>query len=262
MSLIRSELRLRRVSLIAWSLSMALLVLMIVSVYPSVRDNDSINSIYEGLSPEMQQLMGGSDATSPVGYLGTQAFAFFVPAIVLVYVLSRAAATLAGEEEDRTLDLLLAQPLARGSAYLQKSAAVGISLAILCLAVLVPLLVSNGPVQFNLPITNLSAVVVQMFLFALALAMWTQAIASAVGRRSVGLAVVVGYAVVSYLVYGLSASIPWLMHLRPLTLWRWYLGNDPLQSGFGAMACLVMGATAAAALIVGVWLFGRRDLHA
>lgn len=262
MSLVWSELRLRRISLGARTVAIALLVLMIVAVYPSIRDDPSLNAIYEGLSPSAQALLGGSNATSPVGYLSTQMFAFFLPAVILVFVLSRSADTLAGEEEGRTLDLLLAQPLARWSAYLQKAAAVAISLVVLCLAVVIPLLVLNGPVKFDLASESLVATVTQMFLFCLALGMWTQALSAATGRRAVGLAVVSGYSVASYLAYGLSASIPWLAHLRPLTLWRWYLANDPLSTGFGVGECLVLASVSGVAIAVGIWLFSRRNLHA
>lgn len=262
MGLLWSELRLRRLSLIIWAVAVGLLVMMIVAVYPSVRDSPGLDAIYADLSPAAQALLGGSDLTSPAGYLNTQLFAFFLPAVLLVYVLGRSAATMAGEEEDRTLDLLLAQPLARWNAYLQKAAAVSVGLLILCLATLLPLLAFNSAVQFDLQVANLTAIVLQMGLFCLALGMWTQALSAATGRKVVGLGAVTGYVVVSYLVYGLSTSISWLEPLRPLSLWRWYLGNDPLQTGFGLTECVVLAGTTAVGIAVGLWFFERRDLHA
>jgi ABC-2 type transport system permease protein len=261
MSLILSELRLRRTSLVIWAIAVALLVLMIVALYPSISGDPALDSLYEGLSPAAQQLLGGSDATSPVGYLSTQLFSFFLPAVLLVFVLGRSAATLAGEEEDRTLDLLLAQPLARWAAYAQKAAAVSVSLFVLSAAALIPLLIFNSPVGLNLPIGNLFAIVTQMFLFCLALGMWTQAISSATGRRTLGLSVVIGYTVVSYLIYGLASSVSWMEHLVPVTLWRWYLGNNPLENGFGLVECGVLVATAGVAIGVGGLFFNKRDLH-
>lgn len=262
MRLTGSELRLHRVSIIAWTVAMALLILMIVAVYPSVRGNTSLNEIYANMPASMQGILGGSDLVSPAGYLSTQLFSFFLPAILLVFAVGRGAATLAGEEQDRTLDLLLAQPLPRWSAYLQKALALTVGLAILGIGILVPLVAFDGAVQFNLGLKVLAAVVVQTLLFCLALALWSQAISAAAGRRVVGVAAVTGYAVVSYFVYGLSSSIEWLRHLRPLTLWRWSLGNDPLTAGFGAMECLVLVVTGGVAVVVGLWAFNRRDLHA
>ena len=210
----------------------------------------------------MQALLGGSDLTSPVGYLNTQLFAFVLPVALLVFGLGRGAASVAGEEEERTLDLLLAQPVSRSSAYLQKSVALAVGLAILTWAGWLPLVALNGPVQFNLPVVNLTAVSVQMGLMCLGLSLAAQAIAAWTGRRAVGLAIVAGYAFVSYVVYGLSGTVGWLAHVRPLTIWRWAQLNDPLSTGFGWQELLGLALVCVVSVAVGVLLFGRRDLRA
>jgi ABC-2 type transport system permease protein len=260
--LLGSELRLRLVSLIVWAVSIAALVLLIVAFYPSVRDNPSLNDIYGNLTPSMQALLGGSNLTSPVGYLNTQLFAFVLPVALLVFGLGRGAASLAGEEEERTLDLLLAQPVSRGSAYLQKSGALVVGLALLTLAAWLPLVALNGPVEFNLPISNLTAASVQTGLMCLGLALAAQAIAAWTGQRAIGLAAVAGYAVLSYVIYGLSATVDWLAHLRPLTIWRWAQLNDPLTTGFGWQELLLLGLVCIVAAGAGVLLFAGRDLRA
>lgn len=260
--LLASELRLRRSSLIVWMLSVAALVAMVVAFYPQVRDNQSLNSLYADMSPAMQALLGGSDLTSPAGYLNTQMFAFFLPAVLLVFGLGRGAASLAGEEEERTLDLLLAQPVPRWSAYLQKSAAITVGVTALTLASWIPLAALNSAVRFNLPARDLAAVCLQLGLFVLSLALTAQAVASAVGRRAVGLAVVAGYTVVSYVIYGLSDTVSGLQPLRPLTIWRWYLLDDPLTNGPGWSGITVLLAVGLVAMGSGMYLFNGRDLRA
>jgi beta-exotoxin I transport system permease protein len=262
MRLLASELRLRWVSLVGWAASIAALMVLILAVYPSIKDNDSLNSIYANLDPATQALLGGSDLTSPVGYLNTQVFAFFLPAVLLVFAVARGTAALAGEEQDRTLDLLLAQPVPRWAAYSDKSLALLVGVGVLTLASLVPLLVMNGPVGLDLPAADLVAVCLQMGLFALGLGLAAQAISAATGRRGVGTAVVAGYAFVSYFVYGLSATVTWLEHLKPLTLWRWYLANDPLSNGLGWNEVLVLSAVCVVAVVAGALAFQRRDLRA
>lgn len=262
MKLLVSELRLRRVSLIVWVVSVAALVLLVVAFYPQVRDNPSLNSLYADMSPSMQALLGGSDLTSPAGFLNTQLFAFFLPAVLLTFGLSRGAASLAGEEEERTLDLLLAQPIPRWSTYVQKTAAVTAGLAALTVATWAPLAALNNPVQFNLPAANLAAVCLQMGLFTLALSLAAQAVAAATGRRAIGLSVIAGYAFVSYVIYGLSGTVSGLRHLRPLTIWRWYLPNAPLTNGLGWPETTVLAAVCLTATTTGLYLFGRRDLRA
>jgi ABC-2 type transport system permease protein len=78
----------------------------------------------------------------------------------------------------------------------------------------------------------------------------------------VGIAASAGYTFVSYIVYGLSATVHPLSYVRPLTLWRWYLGSDPLTSGFGTEEVLVLVAVCIAMVAAGTQAFRRRDLHA
>ncbi len=262
MRLLASELRLQRTSLLVWVLAVAALMVLIVAVYPSIRGDDSLNAIYANLPPSAQGLLGGSDLTSPVGYLNTQVFAFFLPAVLLVFALSRGAATIAGEEEAHTLDLLLAQPLPRAAAYVQKAAALAVALVLLGLATAVPVLALDGAVRLDLGADRILAVCGQMTLFTLALGLAAQAVATAAGRRAVGAAAVAGYAFVSYLVYGLAPSAAWAAHLRPLSPWRWYLGNDPLSSGWGLWEVLVLALVALVAVGAGALAFRSRDLRA
>lgn len=262
MKLLISELSLRRTSLLVWAASVAGLVVLIAAFYPSVRNDPSLNAIYGNLSPSMQALLGGSDLTSPVGYLNTQLFAFVMPAVLLVFGLGRGAASIAGEEEDRTLDLLLAQPLSRTTAYIAKAVAVAVGLLVLGAATCLPMLALNGPVGLDLPAANLVAACVQLTLMCLALALAAQAIAAWTGRRAVGLAAVAGCTFLTYVLYGLSGTVTWLVHLRPLTIWRWYLLNDPLAAGPQWTETLVLLAVCVAAAAVGSVLFAWRDLRA
>jgi ABC-2 type transport system permease protein len=259
--LILSELRLQRLSLLAWLCSLAGLVVLVLAFYPQVRGNTSLDSLYADLSPSLQALLGGSDLSSPVGYLNTQLFAFFLPAVLLVFGIGHGASTLAGEEEARTLDLLMAQPVPRGAVYLQKAGALAVSVSALASVSWLSLVVLDNWADLHLAVSKLAAVCLQLGLFALALAFAAQAIAATTGRRAIGLAGVSGYAVISYVVYGLAQTVSWLQHVRPFTLWRWYLFNDPLRSGFGGREIGVLLATCVIVTGGGALGFGRRDLH-
>jgi ABC-2 type transport system permease protein len=261
-TLILSELSLRRTSLLVWAVSVAGLVVLIAAFYPQVRNDPSLNALYGNLSASMQALLGGSDLTSPVGYLNTQLFAFVLPTVLLVFGLGRGAASIAGEEEDRTLDLLLAQPLSRTTAYTAKAVALAVGLVTLGAVTFLPLFGLNSPAGFDLPVANLVAACGQMTLMCLALALAAQAIAAWTGRRAVGLAAVAGYTLVTYVLYGLSGTVTWLVYLRPLTIWRWYLPNDPLAEGFQWTDTIVLLTVCVAATVVGSVLFARRDLRA
>lgn len=257
-----SDLRIRRRSTGVWFVAVVLLVAMVIGIYPSIHHNASIDSIYSDLSPTAQALLGGSHLTSPAGYLSTQLFAFFLPAVLLVFAVGRGAAAVAGEEEDRTLDLLLAQPVTRRALYVEKAVAVVAGVTVLTFASWLPLVVLHRSLGLDLPETHLLAVCVQMGLFCLALGLIGDAAGAAGGRRAVGISVSAAYTFVSYVIYGLSATIHWIHPLRPLTLWRWYLGDDPLTHGFDGVDVLVLVAVCVISVVVGAEAFHRRDLHA
>jgi ABC-2 type transport system permease protein len=259
--LILSELRLQRLSLLVWLASVAGLVALVLAFYPQVRGNTSLDSLYADMSPSLQALLGGSDLSSPVGFLNTQLFAFFLPAVLMVFGIARGASTLAGEEEARTLDLLLAQPVPRWAVYLQKSATLTLSVSALATVSWLVLVALDSWAGLHLPVSNLAAACLQMGLFCLTLALASQAISATVGRRVVGLASVAGYALVGYVVYGLAQTVTWLKDVRPFTLWRWYLLNDPLRSGFGGREIGVLLAACVIATAGGALGFSRRDLH-
>ena len=190
-------------------------------------------------------------------------FAFLLPAVLLVYGIGRGAASIAGEEEEHTLDLLLAQPY-RAVVGLPAEGGRGRRRASCSWASPdgCPVAALNRRCKFDLPAVNLAAVTVQMTLMCLALSLVAQAIAAWTGRRSLGIAIVAGYAFVSYVVYGLAGTVTWLEHVRPLTLWRWYLLNDPLANGFGWSSAWCSPATCVTSRPSrGALLFARRDLH-
>lgn len=261
LSVAGSDLRIRRLALVTWTASVLLLVLLIVGIYPAIKHTSGLDSIYGDLSPTLQALLGGSTLTSTIGYLNTQVFAFFLPAVLTVFAVSRGAATIAGEEEERTLDLLLAQPIARWALYLQKSVAVSVGVGIIAVAAWLPLAIAGQPLGLDLPESHLLAACLQMALFCLALALIANACAAASGRRAIGIAASAGYTIVTYVIYGVSYTVSWLKPARPFTLWRWYEGGDPLQNGIERSAVLVLLLVCVAALAAGAVAFSRRDLH-
>jgi ABC-2 type transport system permease protein len=262
MTLAWQDLRLRWRSNLVWAIALVLLALMIHGLYPSLADQPGLDDYYQSLPPELQALLGASDITSPVGYLNSQWFAFFLPAVLLVLAIGRGAATVAGEEEAHTLDLLLAQPLTRASLFVQKAVAVAIVLIGLVVVSWIPLLLLNNAVGYDLPLSDQFAVHVQMLFFLFLFAVGAQTVSAVFGSKAAGIAAASAVAFVGYLVDGLGKAIDWLEPFRPFTPWRWYIGEDPLANGVDWVGIAVLAGATAVLLLVGVWGFNRRQLRA
>ena len=262
MSLLRSELRIRSRATWAWLAGIVLLVAMIAGFYPAVRNLASLDSVYAGLPSALQSLLGGSDLVTPAGYLRTQLLAFFLPVVLLILAMGRGAAALAGEEEDRTLDLLLAQPVTRARLYVTKAIALACWLAVMALATFATLAALDRVTGLDVAWADLAAVCLHMGMLCLTAGLLTMAVSAATGRRVIGIAVIGYYVFLAYLVYGLSDVVSWLRPARPLTLWRWYLGGDPVTTGLDPTALLVLVVVAVLSVAAGAWGFDRRNLHA
>lgn len=261
-SLLLSDLTLRMRSMIWWILGVFLTVLVVDAFYPSIVGDPALNSMVDQMPEALRPLLGPADLTSPVGYLASQLYLFFLPAIVLILAIGRGAASIAGEEEDHTLDLLMVQPIGRWSLFSQKAGAVIILMVVIAFVSVLPTLALGPSLDIEIPVANLLAVTGQLAVMTVLFAMLAFAVGAATGHRSVAIAISAAVAFVSYLVDGLGQTIDWLDTFRPLTPWYWFAPVDALTDGWqiGGMAILI-GASVFL-VVLGGWLFGRRNLRA
>lgn len=257
-----SDLRLRWRSLVWWVIGVVALVALVDAFYPSIAGDPALDEMMQQIPESLRPLIGPDDLTSPVGYLSSQLYLFFLPAVLLVFAIGRGTTALAGEEEDHTLDLLLAQPVSRTSLYWQKVAGIVVGVVVLSVASLVPTVLLAGPTQLDIPLSSLIAVTIQLFAFLMLFAVLALAVSAAVGRKGLGVTVAAGVAFVTFLVDGLGQSVDWLGHLRPLTPWRWYDATAALQGDAIWGSLLVLLAASAIVAVLGQIAFNRRNLRA
>jgi ABC-2 type transport system permease protein len=259
---LRSEFALRWRSVLWWSIAMVVLALFVDVFYPSVRDAPGLDELFAELPESVQPLLGAVDFTSPEGYLLGQSYLFFIPAVLLVFAIGRGASTIAGEEEDGTLDLLLAQPISRTSVFVQKSLVLVVAIVILSVATLIPTLLVGPALGLDVPPGHLVAVTAAMAVFVVFFAMLTMAVSAGSGRRLWGVTVAAGVGFVTYLVDGLGQNITWLEALRPATPWYWYNATDAVVAGQVWPGIAVLLAAALVVGAIGLGFFNRRTLAA
>jgi ABC-2 type transport system permease protein len=109
-----------------WSLGLAGFVALIVSVWPTVHSNPSLNKLAQDYPEALQAFLafgGAVDYSSAAGYLGIELFSLMVPLLLLVAAIGTGAGSIAVEEERGTLELLLANPVSRTKVVLEKTLA-------------------------------------------------------------------------------------------------------------------------------------------
>ncbi len=261
-SLLRVSLWTQRRTVIAWGIGLVGVVVLYAAFYPSIRDSSADLTAYLDKLPDAVKTVIGSDYTTPAGYLRAEVFSLLGPILLLVYAIGAGGKAIAGEEEARSLDLLLSTPLSRARVLGDKALALLVTLVILAVLVLVAVLAVGPPFGLSVPFTRLAAACVMFLLIGVLFGALALAVGAATGRRSYATAVAAGVAVVAYVLNALAPSVSGLSWARPLSPFRWYFEPDPLVAGLRSTNALVLLAVSAVCAVVAFWAFDRRDLAA
>jgi len=246
-----------------WSLGLIGFVALIVSVYPTVHSNPALEKLSQDYPKALQAFIafGGTvDYTSAAGYLGIELFSLMVPLLLLVAGIGTGAATIAGEEERGTLELLLANPISRTKVVLEKAVALLLELAGLGVVLWLALWVGAVAVDMEISAGHLAAATLRAVLLALAYGAIAILLGAATGRRTVAIGLTAATAVAAYLVNGLAPLVHALEVPQKLSPFYHYAVGDPLRNGVSFTHMAVLVAIAVVATALAPWFFSRRDV--
>jgi ABC-2 type transport system permease protein len=246
-----------------WALGLVGLVVLMVAVYPTVRDNPELNKLVDEYPAALKAFIafgGVVDYTSGAGYLGSELFSFMIPLLFIVATVGNGASALAGEEGRGTLDLLLANPVTRSRVALEKFASMAAEVTGLAAVLWVALWVGSGLAGMDVSAAHLAAATVAAAILALVFGAIEFAIGAATGHRARAIGIATAGAVAAYLVHGLAALVDALAVPQKLSPFYHYAAGDPLRHGLALDHTLVLVAIVVAAAVVGVVAFDRRDL--
>lgn len=260
----RKTLRDQRHGLLAWTVSLALLVAMYVAMWPSIRDQPSMRTFLDQMPKAMRALFAasGADLSTPSGYVQVELLAFMGPMLLLIYAITTGAAAIAGEEEHGTAELLLTCPVSRTEIVLRKAAALAAGVLGLALVMGVSLIGEGAAAGMHLPVAHVIAGMTHLALLTLVFGALALAIGAATGHATASRAVPAVLAVLAYVLNGLGEIISWLHPVRKFSPFYQYIGHDPLRTGYSVAALAVAVATVAALVGAGVATVRRRDLAA
>lgn len=257
----------RRRTLIGYSIGMALLMAMMVAVYPSIRQTGAeLDAYMDSMPASMRDAFGlaGDSIASPQGYLMSQLYSNMFPIVLLVMGIALAAWTVAGSEAEGTLEMMLANPVTRVTAATARAAGTWLLVAAVTivgtavLAATSPLVkLDEGLPWWGVWSAGLASYALVMFHASIAFA-----VGAATGRRAwaIGAAtvvLVVGFA--AQLVGSASNSLQWLRDASP---WYWLIDAAPLTNAPGLLDTGLPLLLAVLLTGVGIVAFNRRDLAA
>lgn len=254
----------RRTSLALYVVGLGLLVGITVGVYPSIRqDSEAFAQLLESMPRGMLSFLGSSDVAellSPSGFINSRVNASVGAVVLAILAISLGTAAIAGEEDRRTMDLLLSTPISRRRVVLERFAAMVTLVAVTAAAVALVMIVANPIVDLELSVTNIFASNFELALLALVFGSLALAVGGLTGARGLTTGIAAGATVASFFVNGLAQLVDWLQGPQKLTPFYWLQRSDPLGTGLSVVDTLIMVAVIAAFLAIAVWGFERRDI--
>ncbi len=206
-------------------------------------------------------LFGGGDMSTPEGWYQIETFGMMAPIAVMVVTVAIGARALAGEEEHRTMGLLLANPVKRSTVVYQKTFAMVLYGLAVGFSTFAGVAVGSLLGGLGIDIGNIAATSLLVTLVGLVFGTFALALSAATGRVNVAVYGSVGVALILYVLNALLPFNDSLVGYAKVSPFYYYLTSDPLMNGMNWSHGAVLTALTIILIVLSVILFQRRDLR-
>jgi ABC-2 type transport system permease protein len=212
-------------------------------------------------APEfLLSMVGNADLATPEGWFQTETFSMMGPVAVMLVTAAIGAKALAGEEENRTMGLLLASPIKRSTIVIEKTVAMLYGAFIIGFLTFAGVALASVISRLGMSMGNIAATCLLMTLLGLVFGALALALSAATGRVRIATYGTIGIALMLFL---LNAMLPLSDSLAAYAKWTpfyYFLGGDPLMKGLDWVHAGVLTAIFIVLVALAVVLFDRRDI--
>jgi len=246
-----------------WTLGLVAMVVIQLSVYPTIRKSAAgLASFLDNYPEALRQIFRMEDYTSGPGYLSTELFSMMLPLIFISIGASWGSNASAQEEERRTADILLTLPISRIRILGTKIITAVLAQVLLAVVLVVTLVIGIRFVDLPLATSKIIAGALTGALLGILFNSVATFMGAAWGKKSIALGGAIGLAIAGFLFYSLAPLVNTFERITPINPFQWTLGSRPLfegiDLGYTVLSLLVSSALYFAALFV----FKRRDIQA
>lgn len=259
--LLLQELRFRRNAIIGWAIGLTFLPAMYVGIYPQFEAE--LEGMQGILDLEIYQAMGMNFGTFEDWMAST--VINIVPILLAIYALIDGTGTLAGQEDDGKLELIVALPIPRWQIVAVKAIAHGLALFVILLLVSISttivFLSIEGHIETVLVASQVFWGVMYTWPLVMAFGMVSLFLGAFAPRRRIAALVATVVVVASYFGNNLSGQVSALETIKPFFLFNYLDASAGLfENGPQASDVLALLAVALVAFLLAVFFFQRRDL--
>ena len=234
-----------------------LLALMYVAVMSG--SGDAYVTMIVDFPEALANLYGTQDGTAE-GMALAGMYSLMAPLVLLTYAIGLGSSAAVGEEEARSLPILLSSPLRRRSILVAKAAVVVIGVVVVTAGMWLGLEVSAAVFGADFSQHDQLSSAIQLVGMVLLFGALSLGVSAATGSSAIGIGVAAGVAVVSYFLTTMLPIVEELADLARLTPWWLYTGAEALYEGLDPVLLAIALAVAAVLFGAGAYRLDRRDL--
>jgi ABC-2 type transport system permease protein len=222
---------------------------------------DDIAAVGEDFPEALLALAGDGDLTTPEGWFQVETFSLMAPIAIMVVAVVIGARAVAGEEANRTMGLLLANPIRRSSVVLEKALAMIVYAAAVGLSIFGGVAIANLISDLDMSYGGIAATSLLVTLLGLAFGALALALGAATGSTKIATYGAVVAAATSHLLNSFLPLSDNLAGWARATPHHYFLANDPLNNGMHWGHAALLAAVTAALIATAVSTFDHRDLR-
>jgi len=235
-----------------WSISAMYILIMGTS-------GDAYLTMMEDFPEALSNVYGMNNGTAE-GLAMSGIFFVMAPLVLLSYAIGLGSSAAVGEEESRSLPILLSSPLRRRTILVSKSAVVLLGVLVTVLLTWLGVVSLAALVGMDLSEQNVTGASIQLLGMVILFGALSLGLSAWRGSSGLGIGVAAGLAVLSYFVTTLLPVVEELADVARLTPWWLFSGADPLTNGVDVVLLGIALLLAAALFGVGAYTLDRRDL--
>lgn len=231
-----------------------------------------VGPMYNGLSdvlvefsaaiPEaLKAMIGFADMATPAGWYNVEVFSLVVPAALIAVGASVGARALAGEEENHTMDMLLANPIKRSRVVIEKAVSLEIIVFSLAIATFVGVWLGSLLGGLGLSVWGIASASIMGWLLGTVFGYLALAVSAGTGNRRTAVLAAAAAGVFAYFVNAFLPLNDNLAGWAKLSPFFYYQDGDPLTNGLVWSNAIVLVLIALVGVAVSIPLFGRRDIQ-
>ncbi len=251
----------KRWTILFWSLGVIGISLLMMGFYHSFSQG-GFDDALKDLPKAIQNVVGDIASLKTVpGYVSQQVFALRIPLLAQIMGIILFTGLLAGDENQGTLQTLLAQPVSRLKVFVQKLTAGLLISLLICSASFIGVIIGVALIHEHIGIMPLIESVIGVWLLTGVFGSLGFALGAITGKRGVAGSITGLVAFGSYLLTSFAPNVKSVETVEKLSPFHYYNKPSITEYGLDARNVIIMISILVALLLIAGVIFNKRDIN-